>query len=109
RDAASGGRDDQTTTKDNTCARAQVGISRIVPTVQVVVDASGSMAEPLGDCATRWECLREALIGDHGLITELQSTVNFGLTLFGGQIAKIEDGKIVEVLNATCPRILDVA
>jgi hypothetical protein len=90
------------------CARASVGLTRVVPTVQVVVDASGSMAEPLGDCATRWDCLRGALIGDEGLITKLQSTVSFGLTLFGGQIAKIEDGKVVEVINSVCPRILNV-
>lgn len=93
----------------NSCARAQVGLRRLVPTVQVVVDASGSMAEPLGDCARRWDCLREALIGPRGLITDLQQTVSFGLTLFGGQIAKIEDGKVTEVINAMCPRVVHVA
>lgn len=93
----------------SSCARAQVGLTRLFPTVQVVVDASGSMAEPFGECETRWKCLREALIGHEGLITELQRSISFGLTLFGGQVAKIENGKVVEVVNATCPRIVDVA
>lgn len=99
-----------TISANNSCAHAQVNVRRLIPTVQVVVDASGSMTEPMsGACATRWDCLRGALIGDQGLITELQGTVSFGLTLFGGQIAKIEDGKVTEVLNPMCPRILDVA
>lgn len=92
-----------------TCSHVEVAIKRLIPTVQVVVDASGSMSEPLGDCARRWDCLREALIGDRGLITELQRTVNFGLTLFGGQIAKVADGRVTQVINATCPRIVHVA
>ncbi|MDB4987526.1 MAG: hypothetical protein JWN04_2704 [Myxococcaceae bacterium] len=102
-------RTSHTTDSDDSCARVQVNVARLVPTVQIVVDASGSMAEPLGDCTTRWDCLRGALIGDAGLVTQLQTTVSFGLTLFGGQIAKIQDGQVVEVLNATCPRILDVS
>jgi hypothetical protein len=76
--------------------------------VQVVVDASGSMAEPLGDCGRRWDCLREALIGDSGLVTELQGTVSFGLTLYGGQIAKVEGGVVTEVIDSTCPRVVHV-
>lgn len=92
----------------NTCARASVGVTRLVPTVQVVVDASGSMAEPFAGCATRWECLREALIGERGLIAQLEGAVSFGLTLYGGQIAKVEDGMVTDVINAMCPRVLHV-
>ena len=93
---------------DNTCARAHVGVTRLVPTVQVVVDASGSMAEPFEGCATRWDCLRDALIGEHGPIKMLEGTVSFGLTLYGGQIAKVEDGAITEIINPACPRLLHV-
>jgi len=93
---------------EQTCARADVGVTRLIPTVEVVVDASGSMAEPFVGCPTRWQCLRDALIGDQGLITALQSTVRFGLTLYGGQIARVENGMVIETLDPTCPRRLHV-
>jgi hypothetical protein len=91
------------------CARATVGVTRLIPTVEVVIDASGSMVDAFPGCTTRWECLRDALIGEQGLITSLQGTVRFGLTLYGGQIARVENGMVVETIDATCPRYLRLA
>ena len=81
-------------TSDGRCARTEpdpdAGVCAAMvldarfgtPTVVVLVDQSGSMTEPYsGD--TRWSVLREALIDpDTGIISQLQGSYRFGLTLY---------------------------
>jgi hypothetical protein len=56
-----------------------------VPTVQLVVDQSGSMSEDFGG-ATRWDAMYNTLVGPaNGVVTRLQSDVRFGLTLYTGE------------------------
>lgn len=43
------------------CAEADVNTARLIPTVHIVVDGSGSMVDPYGG-ATKWEALRDALV-----------------------------------------------
>ncbi len=51
------------------------------PTVQLIVDQSGSMNEDFGS-GTRWEAMEETLVGPDGVVTQLQSSIRFGLSLF---------------------------
>ncbi len=60
------------------CNDLEVGFEKVIPTVMLVVDQSGSMtaAFPGG---TRWSVVHDALMG---VATMLQADVRFGLTLF---------------------------
>jgi hypothetical protein len=66
----------------NTCASAQVRASRITPTVYLVIDGSSSMNAVFGGMGTRWTVLREALVGQNGVVAKLESVVNFGMTIY---------------------------
>src|SRR5690606_1328988 len=63
-----------------------------VPTVQLVVDQSGSMQDAFGN-TTRWEAVRDTLVDEmDGVVVGLESYVRFGLTLYTGT-------------DEVCPRI----
>jgi hypothetical protein len=65
----------------NTCASASVTASRVVPTVYLVIDGSSSMESNFGG-GTRWSVLRQALVGQNGVVSKLESVVNFGMTIY---------------------------
>lgn len=52
-----------------------------IPTFQLVVDQSGSMDEDFGG-VTRWEAMQSTLVGGDGVVTRLQSSIRFGLSLY---------------------------
>jgi hypothetical protein len=66
-----------------TCAITRVSTTRVVPTVVVIVDQSGSMTDDFGG-SDRWNALRDALLDDAGLIRQLEGNVRFGLSLYTG-------------------------
>lgn len=83
------------------------------PTFQLVVDRSGSMDEDFGG-VTRWAAMVDTLIGGDGVVTELQSQIRFGLTLYSNEtgtcptIASLTPqldaaDEITTALNATGP------
>lgn len=53
-----------------------------VPTFQLIVDQSGSMDDPFDGATTRWEAMSNTLIGPDGVVTELQSSIRFGISLY---------------------------
>lgn len=66
-----------------------------VPTIQFLVDRSGSMNDDFGG-PTRWDALNDTLIGGNGaIISSLQSEIRFGMSLYTG------DGM-------TCPQLVEV-
>lgn len=67
----------------DTCAGASVRAARVTPTVHLVIDGSSSMNAPFGGNGTRWSVLRTALVGTTGVVTKLESVVNFGMTIYG--------------------------
>jgi len=71
-------------TNPGVCASAEVAATRITPTVYLVVDGSGSMRSRFGqgERDTRWTVLREALVGTKGVITQLESVVKFGMSIY---------------------------
>lgn len=85
---------------DMACAGVRLNASRILPTVMLVVDGSTSMLDPYGaiplDDAgapdptapqppSRWQSVRDALVGAEGVVPKLQDRVRFGLAVFGTQ------------------------
>ncbi|MDH5672950.1 MAG: hypothetical protein OEZ06_12420 [Myxococcales bacterium] len=68
------------------CASANVRTTRAQPTIEFVVDGSGSMCAVFGP-QTRWTALRSALLDPvEGLIYRLQQTVVFGSVIYDGTI-----------------------
>ena len=77
------------------CAEGTASASRITPTVLLVVDGSCSMSTDYpssGQSSTtctnsqnsRWSALRNALLDvNTGVVTKLESVVNFGLLIYG--------------------------
>ncbi len=52
------------------------------PTFQLILDQSGSMDEDFDNGETRWEAMRSTLVGPDGVVTALQSSIRFGLSLY---------------------------
>ena len=65
----------------NVCASASVSATRITPTVHFVIDGSSSMNTPFGG-GSRWSVLRDALVGQNGVVRTLESVVKFGMTIY---------------------------
>ncbi len=67
------------------CPGVEFPPAPVVPTVVLLIDQGGSMSEAFGGGAsTRWDAVREALIGaaDDGAVYQLAGRVAFGATLF---------------------------
>lgn len=63
------------------CPSVTFSPTRTIPHVELLIDQSGSMdANFMG--VTRWAAVREALVGNAGVVTQLQSSVVFGATLY---------------------------
>jgi hypothetical protein len=89
-------------TSDAACVDVNLTLAKVVPTVMLMVDQSGSMTASFGDAGgTRWTVLRELLMNpDGGLVKTLQDDVRWGLALFTW------DGKHS---ISTCPEVTTVA
>jgi hypothetical protein len=66
---------------DMECGRIEVTAELVVPTVELLIDQSGSMTEDFGG-VPRWEAMKSALVGAGGVVTQLESRVRFGASLY---------------------------
>ncbi len=73
----------------NSCAKVNVAAHPTTPNVILIIDQSSSMGEDLGG-VSRWQALKNVLLGDEGLIAELESQVRFGLYLYSSKDFDIE-------------------
>ncbi|MBW2731666.1 MAG: VWA domain-containing protein [Deltaproteobacteria bacterium] len=81
------------------CAEVKVDLSKLEPTVTLLVDQSSSMKEPFGD-QLRWFAVYETLMDSQvGVVKRLESQVRFGLTLY------TSDGGST---GGVCPRLTKV-
>jgi hypothetical protein len=89
-------------TTDAACVDVNLTLAKLVPTVMLMVDQSGSMTSSFGDAGgTRWTVLRDLLMNpDGGLVKTLENDVRWGLALFTW------DGKHN---ISTCPEVTTVA
>jgi von Willebrand factor type A domain len=68
------------------CNDLEVEFETISPTVMVLVDRSSSMFDQgFADFPNRWDPLKEALVGDDGVVTKLQGGVRFGFSAYTHQ------------------------
>jgi hypothetical protein len=92
------------------CAKQDRAITRVVPTIWLVVDGSGSMNEALSqsDATPRWDALRSALLEPStGIVSQLQHQVNWGMVMYDGplpDIARDPNGGTA----SSCPRVVVV-
>lgn len=65
------------------CADLDVDFERVTPTVVLLIDRSGSMAEPFDRGRNRWQTLVRTLTDpESSLIEELEGSVRFGMALY---------------------------
>jgi hypothetical protein len=86
--------DDTSGTDGNECPSVTVSPMPRIPTVQILLDQSGSMTQSFGG-TDRWSAVKTALIGGQGVITTLQDQVVFGASLY----------TYAQGQDAVCPRI----
>jgi hypothetical protein len=83
-----------------------VSANRVIPTVWLFIDGSGSMGAALDGSVggtSRWSILREALLASGtGLVSRLQASVSFGLFAYDGGLS------LPGVKTPACPRVVKV-
>lgn len=87
-------------TGGDACADIDVTLSKITPTVMLLLDQSSSMNESFGSAGSRWSVLKRVLIDpDGGIVKRLENDVAFGLALYSYQ---------TNPRDPACPRITPV-
>lgn len=83
---ASDDRDSASSGVQPLCAEANIGASRIIPTVLLLLDGSGTMDDDFRDTAdSRWRVLREALMDkEDGAVKPVEEILEIGLSIFSG-------------------------
>ena len=94
--SAGGGGGGQMGPDAGNCASVNFMATQVIPSIQLVIDRSGSMAELLpGTNTSRYAAMRDALVGTTGVVAELQAKARFGASLYTS--------------DATCPRLYNTA
>lgn len=86
------------------CPAVHVTAMRKVPTVQLLLDQSGSMNDPYGGGQSRWQAMRKSLVdANTGVVKKLANQVVFGATLYSG---RNENGTVCPELTSK-PRVIN--
>jgi hypothetical protein len=77
-DAGPGG-----TEPDAACPAVHFMATQVIPSIQLLIDRSGSMDTNLQNTNTsRYDAMHDALVGSTGVVTTLQNSVYFGASLY---------------------------
>ncbi|HEX4353186.1 MAG TPA: vWA domain-containing protein [Polyangiales bacterium] len=88
------------------CQVADVSSSRVIPTVVLVIDQSGSMNDNFGsNGGTRWTVLRDFLLKSDGLIASLQSQVSFGLAMYSAMAPDANGQPDCPIVTSVAPAL----
>jgi hypothetical protein len=66
------------------CAEGSARVTPVTPTVWLVVDGSSSMQTDFGAGVSRWQTLRDTLMGPMGIVASLEASVRFGMVIYSG-------------------------
>lgn len=96
------------------CPSAHVTAKAVTPTVELLLDQSGSMDANYGN-STRWLAMQNALLdANNGVVKQLQGKVAFGATLFSSNSDDTKDPHVGincptlhHAVNAGDPRVLN--
>ncbi len=90
----SDGTDPGPTGPDASCPAVNFTAKAVTPSIQLLIDRSGSMNDPIGG-TTRYNAVRTSLVdGTNGVVTKLQSKAYFGASLYS--------------TDAPCPKLYSV-
>ena len=68
---------------DASCPAVHFTATQVTPSIQLLIDRSGSMTTTLPSTNTsRYQAIHDALVGTSGVVTTLQNQVYFGASLF---------------------------
>ena len=68
---------------DANCPAVNFTATQVTPSIQLLIDRSGSMGTALpGTSTTRYQAMRDALVGASGVVGQLQTKAYFGASLF---------------------------
>jgi hypothetical protein len=88
------------------CPSAHVTAKAVIPTVELLLDQSGSMKDPYGSSPHRWDAMVDALVNPTtGVVKTLAGKVAFGATLFTGSNGNCPALK--HAVNSGDPRVLN--
>jgi len=79
---------------DASCPSVDFMATQVIPSIHLVIDRSGSMGTSLG-AQTRYQAVRDALVGTNGVVGQLQSKAYFAASLYTD--------------DAPCPRLYNTA
>lgn len=83
-------------TVDANCPSVNFMATQVIPSIQLVIDRSGSMGEKLQNTNTsRYQAMRDALVGANGVVGQLQAKAYFGASLYSS--------------DSPCPKFYDTA
>jgi hypothetical protein len=83
------------------CIQEDVVIQTVTPTVELLIDRSGSMNANFGAGVDRWNTIRNVLVNPtDGVVKQMESKVRFGLTLYTGYMTEADTA-------ATCPNLVE--
>lgn len=92
---------------DASCPALHFTPGKVTPTVELLLDQSGSMTEDYGTGAnppSRWEALRSSLIDPtDGVVTKLAGQVVFGAALYSNKSHPVNG---IEVGDQPCPKVV---
>jgi len=89
---------------DASCPAVHFTATKTTPTVQLLLDQSGSMTADYGDGLTRWTALNKALLDDTtGVVPKLGDKVIFGASVYSNKSHKDNTGK--QVGDSPCPKV----
>jgi len=81
---------------DANCPSVNFMATQVIPSIQLVIDRSGSMGTLLPNTNTsRYQAMRDALVGSSGIVGQLQAKAHFGASLYSS--------------DSPCPRFYDTA
>jgi len=68
---------------DASCPAVHFAATQVTPSIQLLIDRSGSMDTTLpGTNTSRYQAMHDALVGSTGVVSQLQNKVYFGASLF---------------------------
>jgi len=76
------------------CANVNFMATQVVPSIQLLLDRSGSMGQSVG-AVSRYQAMRDALVGTGGVVADLQAKVRFGASLYSS--------------DSPCPKLYNTA
>ena len=83
-------------TVDANCPSVNFMATQVIPSIQLVIDRSGSMGTNLPNTNTsRYQAMRDALVGTNGVVAQLEATAHFGASLYSS--------------DSPCPRLYNTA